>query len=57
MTLRGNLLQFKDSNGIVRIQIGKDSKGAYTFTLYDATGKGVLINQDGIQSSDAIKMV
>ena len=55
MTLRGNLLQFKDSNGIVRIQIGKDSKGAYTFTLYDATGKGVLINQDGIQSSDAIK--
>lgn len=55
MTLRDNLLQFKDSNGIVRIQIGKDSKGAYTFTLYDATGKGVLINQDGIQSSDAIK--
>lgn len=55
MLIQGNLLQFKDANDVVRIQIGKDTKGNYTFVLYDSTGKGVLINQDGIQTSDAIK--
>ena len=55
MLLQGNLLQFKDKNGKIRIQIGQDTTGNYTFTLYDSTGKGVLINQDGIQSSSAIK--
>ena len=55
MLLQGSLLQFKDKNNKVRIQIGQDTTGNYTFILYDSTGKGVLINQDGIQSSDAIK--
>lgn len=55
MTLQGSLLQFKDKNSKVRIQIGQDITGNYTFTLYDSTGVGVLINQDGIQSSNAIK--
>lgn len=55
MLLQGNLQQFKDKAGNVRIQIGKDTKGDFTFTLYGADGKGQLINQNGIQSSDAIK--
>ena len=55
MLLQGNLQQFKDKDGNVRIQIGKDAKGDFTFTLYGADGKGQLINQNGIQSSDAIK--
>lgn len=55
MLLQGNLQQFKDKAGNVRIQIGKDAKGDFTFVLYDANGKGQLINQNGIQSSDAIK--
>lgn len=55
MLLQGNLQQFKDSKGNVRIQIGKDAKGDFTFVLYGADGKGQLINQNGIQSSDAIK--
>lgn len=55
MTLQGNLLQFKDKRGKVRIQIGQDTIGNYTFTLYDSSGTGVLINQDGVQSSNAIK--
>ena len=55
MLLQGNLQQFKDKDGKVRIQIGKDATGNFTFVLYDATGKGQLINQNGIQSSDAIK--
>lgn len=55
MLLQGNLQQFKDKDGNVRIQIGKDAKGDFTFVLYGADGKGQLINQNGIQSSDAIK--
>ena len=55
MLLQGNLQQFKDKNGNVRIQIGKDATGDFTFTLYGPDGKGQLINQNGIQSSDAIK--
>lgn len=55
MLLQGNLQQFKDEKGNVRIQIGKDTTGNFTFVLYGADGKGQLINQNGIQSSDAIK--
>lgn len=55
MLLQGNLQQFKDKDGKVRIQIGKDAKGDFTFVLYGTDGKGQLINQNGIQSSDAIK--
>lgn len=55
MLLQGNLQQFKDEKGNVRIQIGKDTTGDFTFVLYGADGKGQLINQNGIQSSDAIK--
>ena len=47
-------MQFKDKDNNVRIQIGRDNINNFTFALYDSTGKGQLINQDGIQSSDAI---
>ena len=51
MTLNGSLQQFKDENGNVRIQIGKDASGNFTFALYDATGNGQLINENGITAS------
>ena len=54
MVLQGSLQQFIDENGIVRIQQGKDADGNFTFVLYDKTGKGVLINSEGVQSSDAL---
>lgn len=54
MLLQGTLQQFKDKNGNVRIQIGKDATGNFTFVLYDENGTGQLINQNGIQSSNAI---
>lgn len=54
MLLQGNILQMKDESGKVRIQIGKDTGGNFTFVLYDETGKGVLIDEEGIKSSDAI---
>ena len=51
MVLNGSLQQFKDDAGNVRIQIGKDTTGDFTFALYGADGKGQLINQDGITAS------
>lgn len=54
MLLQGTLLQMKDDNGKVRIQIGKDTGGNFTFILYDESGTGVLIDEEGIKSSDAI---
>lgn len=50
MTLKGNLQQFKDKDGKVRIQIGKDATGEFTFSLFNAEGTGVLIDQNGIKS-------
>ena len=54
MLLQGTLLQMKDDNGKVRIQIGKDTGGNFTFILYDESGTGVLRDEEGIKSSDAI---
>ena len=50
MLLQGNLQQFKDKDGNVRIQIGKDTTGNFTFSLFDASGTGVLIDETGIKS-------
>ena len=51
LTIVGNTMQFKDKNNNVRIQIGRDAKDNFTFTLYDETGKGVLIDSKGIKES------
>lgn len=51
MTITGSLQQFKDADGNVRIQLGKDATGDFTFALYGADGKGQLINQNGITAS------
>ncbi len=51
MILSGTTQQFKDDNGNVRIQIGKDTSGNFTFILYDETGTGILLDQTGIKAS------
>lgn len=51
MSINGSLQQFKDANGNVRIQIGKDNNGDFTFALYGEDGVGQLINQNGITAS------
>lgn len=51
MTIAGNTMQFEDQNGVVRIQIGRDTNNNFTFCLYDETGKGVLIDSTGIKDS------
>ena len=51
MLITGSTQQFVDKNGKVRIQIGKDDKGDFTFVLYGEDGTGQLINQNGITAS------
>ncbi|SFJ26068.1 hypothetical protein SAMN02910355_1844 [Terrisporobacter glycolicus] len=48
LTLNGTLQQFKDENGKVRIQMGKDAQGHFTFGVFDTTGTGTLIDSNGI---------
>lgn len=47
--ISGATQQWKDENGIVRVQIGKDAQGDFTFALFDETGTGVLIDSTGIK--------
>ncbi len=47
--ISGATQQWKDKNGVIRMQAGKDAKGDFTFSLFDATGKGVLIDSTGIK--------
>lgn len=49
--IAGNTMQFKDENNVVRIQIGRDAKGQFTFCLYDETGNGILIDSAGVKES------
>lgn len=51
LIINGSTQQFKDADGNVRIQIGRDSTGDFTFALYGADGQGQLINQNGITAS------
>ena len=51
MSISGNTMQFKDKNNVVRIQIGRDTNDNFTFCLYDETGKGILIDSNGIKES------
>lgn len=48
--ISGATQQWKDENGVVRVQIGKDAQGDFTFSLFDETGTGVLIDSTGIKA-------
>ena len=51
VVISGATQTFYDKNGTVRMQIGKDANGNFTFALYDSTGQGQLIDQNGIHAS------
>ena len=55
LVMNSERIQFNDideeGNATTRIQIGKDASGDFTFTLYDETGEGVLIDSEGIKPS------
>lgn len=43
-----NTLSVKDKDGNKRVQLGEDAEGNFSFLLLDATGKGTIINENGI---------
>ena len=47
--IQGATQQWKDENGVVRLQAGKDAIGKFTFSLFDETGRGILIDSTGVQ--------
>ena len=40
---------WKDANGNVRMQAGLDANGDFTFSIYDETGTGILIDSTGVK--------
>lgn len=51
--IQGETQQWSDTDGTVRMQAGRDANGDFTFSLFDRTGKGVLIDATGVKP-DAI---
>ena len=50
-TIHGSTMQVTDSKGHVRIQLGRDSSGDFTFTLFDPSGSGVLLDSTGVKAA------
>ena len=48
--ISGATQQFKDKEGHVRVQIGKDAQGNFTFCLFSQDGKGILLDETGIKA-------
>lgn len=47
----GSTQQFLDSDGKVRVQIGRDAKGNFNFIVVGKDGKTTLYDQDGIKAA------
>ena len=47
--IQGATQQWSDTDGTVRMQAGRDAKGDFTFSLFDKTGKGILIDATGVK--------
>ena len=50
IVLAGSTQQFKDQNGKVRVQIGRDAQGNFTFCLFSQDGTGILLDETGIKA-------
>ena len=48
--ISGATQQFKDKTGTVRVQIGKDAQGNFTFCLFSQDGVGILLDETGIKA-------
>ena len=48
--ISGTTQQFKDKEGHVRVQIGKDASGNFTFCLFSQDGVGILLDETGIKA-------
>lgn len=50
IVIANNTQQFKDQNGKIRVQIGKDAQGNFTFCLFSQDGNGILLDETGIKA-------
>ena len=50
LSIDGATMQIKDSNNVVRVQIGKDSQGNFSYYLWDASGD-LIWSPEGIQAA------
>ena len=48
ISIKGATQQWRDKNGVVRMQAGMDATGDFTFSLFDESGEGILIDSTGI---------
>ena len=48
--ISGATQQFKDKEGHIRVQIGKDAQGNFTFCLFSQDGTGILLDETGIKT-------
>ena len=49
ISISDNVQQFRDKAGKVRVQIGQDARGVFSFGVFDETGTGVLIDSTGVK--------
>lgn len=47
--IQGATQQWRDADGTVRMQAGLDATGDFTFSLFDKTGKGILLDSTGVK--------
>ena len=47
--IQGATQQWRDADGTVRMQAGLDATGDFTFSLFDKTGKGILLDATGVK--------
>lgn len=53
--IQGATQQWRDSDGIVRMQVGMDATGNFTFALFDKTGEGILLDATGVKPGAVAK--
>lgn len=51
LSIIGSTQTFRDKAGKVRLQLGEDADGNFSFIVYDADGSGVVMDQNGIRES------
>lgn len=51
LSIVGNTQTFKDNKGKVRLQLGEDANGNFSFIVYDNEGSGIVMDQNGIRES------
>lgn len=49
LSMADNTIRFLDENGNLRLYMGENTDGSFAFHVYDATGQGILIDENGVK--------